>query len=328
VTTPALIALDWGTTSLRAYLLAADGAVLEERAEPWGILRVPDGDFAAALGHVTREWRARWPALPAIASGMIGSAQGWVQAPYCRCPAGVDDLAAALVSAGGGVLRVVPGVTRAEGSDPPDVMRGEETQIVGALALHPALAERSLVILPGTHAKWVAVAGGRVRDFATYMTGELFAVLRDHSLLGRPARDAGAAPDPAEAEDAFARGVLAARDSAHGVAPLLFSARALVLAGRLAPAASLEYLSGLLVGDELRCGLASPLATPSGAGAPLPTLVGDPALCRRYAAALAVLGVPPPLVVEAAAPRGLWRIAERAGLVAAGAGPALRPPSA
>src|SRR5690242_68978 len=113
MTAAALIALDWGTTSLRAYLLAADGAVLDERAEPWGIMRVPDGDFAAPFAAVTNAWRERRPALPAVAAGMIGSAQGWVQAPYCPCPAGAERLAAALVLAGGGALHVVPGVTRA-----------------------------------------------------------------------------------------------------------------------------------------------------------------------------------------------------------------------
>jgi 2-dehydro-3-deoxygalactonokinase len=148
------------------------------------------------------------------------------------------------------------------------------------------------------------------------MTGELFAVLRDGSILGRPARDAGGEPDPEEGRDAFARGVLAARGARDGVAPLLFSARARVLAGALAPAASLEYLSGLLVGDELRAGLASPLGAARAVDRPT-VLVGDPALCRRYAVALRLLEAAEPVIVEGAAPGGLWRIAERAGLVRA-----------
>jgi 2-dehydro-3-deoxygalactonokinase len=308
---PALIALDWGTTSLRAYLLAADGTtVLDRRAEPWGIMRLPEGGFAAAFDRVTGGWRARAPEVGAVAAGMVGSAQGWVEVPYCPAPAGAAELAAALAPAHGGVLHVVPGVARL--GDAPDVMRGEETQVVGALALRPDLAERSLLVLPGTHSKWVRVADGAVRDFTTYVTGELFAVLREHSILGRAAAEAGRAPDAAAAA-AFAAGVRAARGSAGGVAPLLFSARALVLAGRLAPEASADYLSGLLIGDELRCALA--------AGEAPRALVGDAALCRRYAAALRLFDVDAPPVIDGAAPAGLWHIARRAGLVAPAAGP-------
>jgi 2-dehydro-3-deoxygalactonokinase len=138
------------------------------------------------------------------------------------------------------------------------------------------------------------------------MTGELFAVLRDHSILGRPAAGHGV-PAESAAEAAFARGVLAARDAERGLAPLLFGARALVVLERLAPEASLDYLSGLLVGDELRCARVS-------AGERL-ALVGDAALCARYAAALRLFGVADPPVIDDAAPRGLWRIARRAGLL-------------
>ena len=301
---PSLLALDWGTSTLRACLLGAGGAVVERRTEPWGVMHLPDGGFAAAFERTTGGWRARWPALPVIAAGMVGSSQGWVQVPYRPCPVGVDDLAAALVPVEGGALHVVPGVMQLD--ERPDVMRGEETQVVGALDLHPRLAERALLVLPGTHAKWVRVADGRLDAFATYMTGELFAVLRDHSILGRAARATSAA-DPAAADAAFARGVLAARDAASGVAPLLFGARALPLLGWLAPEAGLDYLSGLLIGDELRCGLAD--------GAERLALVGDGALCRRYAAALRLFGLEDVPVIEGAAEQGLWCIARRAGLV-------------
>jgi 2-dehydro-3-deoxygalactonokinase len=305
---PGLIALDWGTSSLRAYLLASDGTVLESRAENWGIMHVPDNDFASAFEQVTRPWRARWPELKAIASGMIGSAQGWVQVPYCACPAGIEELAAALVSVRDGALHIVPGIARF--GDAPNMMRGEESQIAGALTLHPELAARSLLVLPGTHSKWVRVEEGRVCDFDTFMTGELFALLREYSILGRPARDAANAPEPEEMEEAFTRGVLVARDAGRGVAKELFSVRALVLAGRLSPAASLEYLSGLLIGDEVRCALsgmnrAGPMA-----------LIGEAALCGRYRSALRLLDVENTEVIEGAAPSGLWHIARRAGLVA------------
>ena len=186
-------------------------------------------------------------------------------------------------------------------------MRGEETQIVGAIAQHPQLAHDSLLVLPGTHSKWARVRDGRVHQFTTFLTGELFAVLGASSILGRFARDAGRAPDAASAAEAFARGVQAARASERGIAPLLFSTRALVLAGRLRPEASLEYLSGLVIGDELRCGL--------GEGERPAALIGDADLCARYLTALGLFGIHGVRVIEHTAPVGLWAIAEHANLV-------------
>src|SRR5689334_1051200 len=237
-----LVALDWGSSSLRAYLLGEDGRILDRRAEPWGILQLPDRDFLGAFDRITSDWRSNSEPLPAIASGMIGSAQGWIEAPYVGLPAGALQLARQLAPVPGSPLRIVPGL--AQRGHSPDVMRGEETQIVGALTLKPDIAG-GLVVLPGTHSKWVRLAGELVREFTTYMTGELFAVLRAHSILGRlaPAGTAGSeAGGPA-----FARGVLAAQRSADGLAPLLFSARASVLAGDLPAESSVEFLSGLLI---------------------------------------------------------------------------------
>lgn len=298
---PALIALDWGTSSLRASLLDGDGNVLHARTEPWGIMQARHDDFAATFLAITAEWRG--PDVRVIASGMIGSANGWMSAPYCAAPAGADDLAAALAVVPGVPLCIVPGV--ATYGDRPDVMRGEETQVVGAIALRPDLASRSLVVLPGTHSKWVQVLEGRINDFTTYMTGELYAVLRDHSLLGR----ATGAPsdDDAVGAEAFIRGVVAAHNEPAGLAPLLFSARALVLANRLAASESLDFLSGLLIGDELRCGLMR--------GGRPDALVGDATLCARYGAAFRVLGLDDIPVVVGAADAGLWNIARRAGLI-------------
>ena len=282
--------------------------MLDERAEPWGIMRLPDGGFAAAFELLTGAWRRRWPRLAAVAAGMVGSANGWVEAPYRACPAGAAELAAALVPVPGGLVHVVPGVAR--WGDRPDVMRGEETQVVGALALRPALAARARLVLPGTHSKWVWVEDGRVADLTTYVTGELFAVLRDHSVLRRPPGRVPAAGGAVASGDAFARGVAAARAAREGVAPLLFASRALTLAGQLGPDETLDYLSGVLIGDELRGALA-------GRGdAPL-ALVGDPALCARYDAALRLFGVTDATTIAGAAPAGLWHVARRAGLVAA-----------
>ncbi len=307
-----LIALDWGSSSLRAYLLGEGAALIESHQQPWGILHLPEGGFAAALQGVAGNWLAAQPGLPVIASGMVGSAQGWREAPYAPCPADGRSLAAQLLvfEPGPGLrLHIVPGVRVA--GERPDVMRGEETQIVGLLAREPALAAGCALVMPGTHCKWVQVRGGAITGFGTYMTGELFALLAQHSILGRPAREAGAA---AGSDAAFERGVAAVRAHAAGATPLLFSARTLVLGGELAAAESLEYLSGLLVGEEIRCALQ---AAPQADDLPR-LLVGDASLCRRYQRALALFGLPSRLAADGAAPAGLWQIATSAGLLGAG----------
>ena len=301
-----LLALDWGTSSLRAHLLGEGGALIDERRRPWGLLHLPEGGFAAALQGVAGDWLAAMPGLPLIASGMVGSAQGWREAPYAGCPADASALAAQLLrfeALPGVLLHIVPGVRLA--GPRPDVMRGEETQIVGLLCLQPSLATRATLVMPGTHSKWVCVEAGRIVDFHTYMTGELFALLREHSILGRPAREAGGG---AGSDEAFDRGVQAVREAgAAGATARLFSARALVLAGQLKAADSLDYLSGLLIGEELRCALPA-------AGGPAPVLVGDAALCARYQRALALYGCDAPSAGQGMAAAGLWQIAVQAGL--------------
>jgi 2-dehydro-3-deoxygalactonokinase len=299
--TARLIALDWGTTSLRAYLLGDAGRILDRRTEPMGILNVANRDFGKVLDAITVEWRAAGGDLPVIASGMIGSAQGWIQAPYVDAPAGLGTIARGVVEGPGSSLRVVPGVAQRGASA--DVMRGEETQIFGMLAHRPELGGRSTLVLPGTHSKWVRVTDGAIDRFTTYMTGELFSVLRSHSILGRLA--AGASEPNAEAAAAaFARGVRRAADASDGLAGLLFSARSGVLVGDLGAEDSLEYLSGILIGDEVRAGLAR--------GDRPDAIIGEPVLCARYVAALESFGVHEVAVVDDAAPAGLWSIASLA----------------
>jgi 2-dehydro-3-deoxygalactonokinase len=294
---PRLIALDWGTTTLRAYLLGDQGAVLERRAEALGILRVPERDFGAVFRTITSEWRARYPALPAIASGMIGSIQGWVEAPYASLPADVDSVARALTTVPDAGLRIVPGLAQRGGA--PDVMRGEETQLFGAMAESQApLSGGGIAVLPGTHSKWARISHGRVEGFTTYMTGELFAVLSRHSILGRLA---SAGSETVEPDAAFLRGVRHARDVTGGLASLVFSARSAVLVGDLPAGDSLEYLSGVLIGDEVRAGLAT--------GDRPRVLIGEPELCSRYAAALGEFGVAETETLGDTAPAGLWQIA-------------------
>ncbi|GLC93566.1 2-dehydro-3-deoxygalactonokinase [Cupriavidus sp. TA19] len=300
-----LIALDWGTSSLRALLLGDTGAVLAQRTVPMGIMRVPPGGFAQTFAQVVGDWRHARPELPAIASGMVGSAQGWQEAPYCR-NAGLTEIANALQrvpSGDGGILHIVPGLSFDRPR--PEVMRGEETQVIGAMALQPALCDGARVVLPGTHSKWVDVSEARLTACQTFMTGELFAVLQQHSILGRFAQQGAATTGPDDA--AFDAGVSAAKENAGGIAPLLFSARARVLLGAMPASASLDYLSGLLIGDELRCMLDR--------AAPRVVLIGEPSLVARYRRAFVSFGIDDVPAIAGAAEAGLWYIARQAGLV-------------
>ena len=322
VSQPALIGLDWGTSSLRGYLVAADGEVIEAIAKPWGLQQLPAGGFEAAFRGLVGEWRRQWPDLPAVAAGMVGSRQGWREVPYVDCPADAEAIARGLLAfdSEAGRIHLVPGVIQR--GPLPNVLRGEETQIVGALAREPALAAESLVVLPGTHSKWVRVRDDRIVGFDTFMTGELFAVLREHSLLGKPAREAAAgAIDTGMKAAAFARGLAVSRDSGpEGITGRLFTTRSLYLTGELPPAATLDYLSGLLIGEEIRSALAGHEVAAHRAGAggePLPPilLVGDAGLCGRYQEAFAAFGVTRSRGLGDSAAAGLWQVASRAGLV-------------
>jgi 2-dehydro-3-deoxygalactonokinase len=316
---PVLLALDWGTSSLRAYLMSSTGAVLDMRHAPRGILHLPAprdaGGFEQAFAEIAGDWLRRCPTLRVVAGGMVGSAQGWIEAPYSRAPADVRTLAARGVRVPSGLgpdVLIAPGVIFDAPDRSPDVMRGEEIQIAGAVAAEPSLAECTCFVLPGTHSKWVVVEEQRIVSFATHMTGELYAVLREHSILGRLMSNEPA--DPAAADLAFARGLAAARESSPGdLASQLFATRTLGLTGRLPNNALADYLSGLLVGHELVSALAASRTTRE-AGAPL-VLIGDSALCRRYARALQVFDTAVHAELENTAPRGLWEFARAAELL-------------
>lgn len=292
-----LIALDWGSTRLRAFLLGADGTVLATRQSEQGASTLAGADaFAQALAAVTDGW----PELQMLACGMVGSQHGWREAPYAPCPADAAALARQALQVDARFW-IVPGLMH-DGAQP-DVMRGEETQIVGAFALHPELAEQACLVLPGTHSKWARVKAGRVTGFATHMTGELYALLRQHSVLARlmPA-DGSSAPS----SQAFLAGVDAARKDG-ALSHQLFAVRTLGLFKRLAAEQLPDYLSGLLIGHEIANELKA--ATPERLA-----LIGDPALCARYALALGRFGMDEPLQLDNTAPAGLWRLAQTMGL--------------
>lgn len=311
-----LLALDWGTTSVRAYHVGAGGRVLEARQAALGLQSVTPGSFPQALRDVLGGW-ADLP-LPRIACGMVGSRQGWVEAPYQSCPIGLGALGDGLVTTPGEELAIVGGLSCREEGGVPDVMRGEETQVAG---LPEEALAGSLVVHPGTHSKWVRVEAGRIVSFATYMTGEMFAVLKSASLLGRMMAEA-----PGFDAAAFDRG--AARGLAEG-APgdflhRIFSARTLALFDELAPPAVADYLSGLLIGAEVGAGRAR--AARDGHAASEVWLLGASELCRRYARALGLAGLAVREGPQDAAAQGLWRIAERAGLLGETSNPVPGPP--
>src|SRR5450755_757148 len=299
-----LIAIDWGTSSARAYALDDRGQVLSERNAPFGVQRISDGQFAGALSTLCG---GEVPAgVPLIASGMIGSRQGWVEAPYCECPAGFDAIAAALTRVPGTRLRIVPGMLCRDVDGIPDVIRGEETQVFGALSA--SIGVRQVIALPGTHSKWVIAGPEGIETFASFMTGELYAVLREHSILGRLA--VAAVDDDGAALD---RGV---RHSLRHQASLthdLFSARTLALTEALAPTGVADYLSGLLLGSEI----AAARAWLGGHGLEREPvmLLGDAALVMRYRRALALAEIESASGPSDAAARGLWQIARHAGML-------------
>ena len=307
MSTATLIGLDWGTTACRAYLIGAEGAVLERVSGP-GILKVEQGGFGkidqgafgAWLDSMIGGWIKVHGVVPIILSGMIGSRQGWREAPYARCPAGADDLVQALLrfEHDGLTLALVPGLS-AENDGMPDVMRGEETQILGALALSGR--DEGLFLLPGTHSKWASVAAGRIVSFRTFMTGEVFGALKDHTILGRLMRGD---IDPV----GFARGVTegAALGSAGALLNRLFATRSYGLMGTLADTALSDYLSGLLIGAEVAEGARRSQGDV--------TIIASEALAQRYGRALGLLGQGSVLAPEDCVAAGHWRIARAARL--------------
>ncbi len=300
-----LLALDWGTSSARAYRLGKDGVVLGRREAALGVMQVRPGGYPAALRALLGDW-ANQP-LPRIASGMVGSRQGWIEVPYAECPADVAALVPGIRATPEREMSIVPGLVHRDDGGIPDVMRGEETQIFGAVDADEAGA---LAVLPGTHSKWVRVESGSILGFRTYMTGELYAVLREHSILGRLA----ATPDSADAMHpaAFADGVaagLASDDLTHAI----FGARTRCLLGELPPAEVGDWLSGVLIGYEIASARRWASATLQQA-TPV-QVIGTHALVERYQVALSLADVHSTASKPEAAARGLYLIAQRAGMV-------------
>jgi 2-dehydro-3-deoxygalactonokinase len=263
------IAVDWGTTNRRAYLIDGEGRRTREFEDQKGVLSVPSGGFPRAIAEI----RDRLGDKPLLMAGMVGSTRGWQEAPYVPCPAGIDDLVKALVRPGEREA-IVPGVSYV-GESRADVMRGEEVQLLGAVAAGLIDAD-GLVCHPGTHNKWATLRQGKINNFRTVMTGELFSLLKEHSILADMLKGEVAANDVFKQAANYA--------IFHEALPAdLFSVRARVLLGQAKEEDAASYLSGLLIGTDVRIGL----SLPTGARV---TVMARPELTRLYAAAIAEAG--------------------------------------
>lgn len=306
-----LIALDWGTTNLRACLFATGQEISETRSAQSGILQIQDQGFEHALMRLCHDWMTANTVL--LASGMIGSRQGWRETPYLRTPAGPAEAARALAPVrmtNGMTVWLVPGIHHVDEAGVDDVMRGEETQIWGDSPGGPGI-----VILPGTHSKWVnCAAGGSIVGFRTWMTGEMFSVLCSHSILGRLMQQG-----PFSA-DSFDLGVRRGFEAPEQLGRLIFSVRTAGLTQRLPADGLADYLSGLLIGAEFgaarRCFGLQPINDRPARVPRIPLrLVGEALLCDRYGRAAALAGFDTVVAPPALAARGAWRIAQHAGLI-------------
>jgi 2-dehydro-3-deoxygalactonokinase len=259
------IAVDWGTTNRRAYRIDSSAKCVDRFEDHQGVLSVPEGGFPAAVAEI----RQRLGDHPLLLAGMIGSNRGWKEAPYVPCPAGIEELAKALVWAGDREA-IVPGVSYT-GNGRADVMRGEEVQLLGAVASKRVDA-MGMVCHPGTHNKWVTLRRGRIDEFQTVMTGEIYNLLKEHSILSDLLQG------KVEVNDSFNEA--AAHAVFNEALPAeLFSVRARVILGLAKKEDAAAYTSGLLIGTDVRIGLSVPTAARI-------SVIGRPELTKLYAAAI------------------------------------------
>ncbi|ESQ76589.1 2-dehydro-3-deoxygalactonokinase [Asticcacaulis sp. AC402] len=298
---PALLAADWGTTNFRLFLFSADGEIIARHTANIGLKNLGVLTFEQALTSVMKEDFAR-PDLPILLSGMVGSRQGWREAPYVACPAGLDDVVKGLVAAPAAKLKVkiVPGLS-GEADHPGliNVMRGEETQIFGV----SYKTGEGVYVLPGTHSKWASVEGGRITGFSSYMTGEMFSVLKRHSILG------DLMDNDIDDDAAFRLGIDRAMNDKSFLS-LIFSVRTEALFGHIKPESLSSYLSGLLIGSEIR-------AESIRHGIRPVTVIGDGTLIGLYERALKHTGFTDVTRQNGddASAAGLWAIAQQGRLI-------------
>lgn len=292
---PLFIAGDWGTSVMRLYLCRMQDDHPAVQAHVTGPGIKAGGDFEAALFDAAAPWLARHGMLPIVLGGMIGSTIGWRNVPYVACPASSSAVAAGaerFTARGTGIV-IAPGLSCTNLFGLPDVLRGEEVQMLGWLAgARPPPGRRHLTCLPGTHAKWVFTVGDRIEGFFTGMQGELHEVLLGHSVLGRSVGEHVGAFDPA----GFADGIGRMRSQPMlALEHALFSVRSRIVLGDLEPEAGAAYLSGLLIGADVRDALAVCAARSLAVSSVV--LIGNDRLVPLYAEAVAAFSADAPLPV-------------------------------
>lgn len=306
---PAIIGIDWGTSSFRAYLLDDEGGLRDKTSSNAGIWNLSDESFESVLLEHCAPWLREHSDLPLIMCGMVGSRNGWREVPYAAPSRGWEEVAGACVdvAVSGCKAKIIPGLVQRSQSGDVDVMRGEETLVFGALEM--GLSDEGHCILPGTHSKWVRLRGGRVTGFATYVTGELYSLLSDRSILTSHQESLPTDPAHTGSKDDFLQGIdkaVAGPDLLHQ----LFLVRSQVLMSERSAQGALEWLSGLLIGTEILSGRRQ-----ISAGEPV-ALIASGELALRYAKALHHLELPFERIdAEAACVGGLFRMAVCAGLV-------------
>jgi 2-dehydro-3-deoxygalactonokinase len=289
-----LIGIDWGSTNLRAFRFNDAGEVIERRTSPEGVLRVQNKSFDKVLREKVGDWLETGETR-ILLCGMVGSRQGWIEVKYVSCPAGITELANAVMEApfSGAKVFVIPGVAGFDACGVPEVMRGEETQVMGMVQ---TCNGSGLICLPGTHSKWVRFTDGMIESFMTCMTGDVYAALRANTILGR-----SMTVNDAIDNDVFLRGVDRSVNTG-GLLHHLFGVRALTLMDQLKEDSSASYLSGLLIGHEVRA-VMPPKAHVH--------LVGDPRLCSLYSQAIQSCGGSFTVEEEDASARGLAAIGRK-----------------
>lgn len=286
-----MIGVDWGTSVFRAFRLGPGGEIREMRSSPRGVLHMKEAQFETVLDEEIGDWIYDGETR-VLMCGMVGSRQGWLETAYLPCPAGIPSLVKETVPVPfpNARVRIVPGVSNLDEHGVPELLRGEETASMGVLE---SCQGDALACFPGSHSKWVHLEGGTISRFRTYVTGEFYAAVRQCTILGRTMISAAS-----EDGEGFERGVLRSAQSG-GLLHHLFGVRTLTLAHQLQEAASASYLSGLLIGHEVRQAM-EPGATVH--------LVGSPALCPFYARAIEICGGHAKIDAGNAAARGLAAI--------------------
>lgn len=279
--TASVIAMDWGSTMLRAYLLSDKGDLMAEKSFPWGVLQLPESDgktltYEQVFYAAVDDWLMAFPALHVYLTGMVTSKIGWVEVPYVEAPCAIEDLHAgghSLLTKDCQLVNLIPGVSY-QGRQI-DLMRGEETQLLPFLNSWERTYD-GWIVLPGTHCKWVLIQNLQIAEFQTYMTGELYSLLRKHSILA-----AGYSEEKQLLDiDSFLKGVNASLNAA-GIMSELFSCRSAILFGEVESAHRFSYLSGLLIGAEIKEAKSALGGLPAEI-----SLIGDEHLCDLYRMAL------------------------------------------